>query len=138
MAQWSCQKGNTLLVPSGPKDGHKHLFALMLDPSVVDDYGETPFVLMACVSSVVNDTPGDDSCLLGKGDHPFIGHDSFVDYRFTRLEQVEIVQKRIQEGVFIEKDACSPELIKKIIQGALKSRRINREHKRILELVLFG
>lgn len=138
MAQWNCQKGNTLLVPSGPQDGHMHLFALMLDPCVVDGYGSKPFVLMVCVTSVVNSTPADDSCLLQKGDHPFIDHDSFVDYRFTRVEQVEVVQERIQKGVFIEKEACSPALIKKIIQGALKSRRINREHKRILELVLFG
>jgi DNA-binding transcriptional regulator YhcF (GntR family) len=86
----------------------------------------------------VNGTPADDSCLLRKGDHPFVNHDSFVDYRFTRLEQAEVVQERVQKGVFIEKDACSPELIKRIIQGALKSRRISREHKRILELVLFG
>lgn len=138
MTQWSCQKGKTLLVPSGPKDGHKHLFALMLEPAVVDGYGSKPIVLMACVTSVVNGMPADDSCLLSKGDHPFIEHDSFVDYRFTRMEQAEFIEKRVQEGLFLEKDACSPELIKRIIQGALKSRRIDREFKRVLEKVLFG
>lgn len=137
MAEWSCKKGNTLLIPSGPQVGHKHLFALMLDPTVVDGYGTKPIVLLACVTSVVNGTPTEDSCLLGKGEHPFIDHDSFVDYRFTRVEQAQFIQERINEGVFIEKDACSHELIKKIILGALKSRRISREHKRILELIIF-
>lgn len=139
MTQWSCQKGNTLLIPSGPREGHKHLFAVMLEPTVVDGgYGSKPIVLLACVTSVINGTPTEDTCLLGKGDHPFIEHDSFVDYRFTRIEQADVVQKRVQEGVFIEKDACSAEVLKKIIQGALKSRRIDRELKRILEQVLFS
>lgn len=138
MSQWSCHKGNTLLVPSGPQEGQRHLFALMLDPVVVDGYGTKPYVLLACVTSVKNSLPGDDSCLLSEGDHPFIEHDSFVDYRFTRMEQVDHVQARVQEGVFIEKEPCSPELIKRILQGALKSRRIRRDYKQIIEKVLFG
>ena len=137
MAQWNCQRGSTLLVPSGPQDGHKHLFALMLDPLVVDGYGQKPCVLMACVTSIRDGVPSEDACLLQQGEHPFIEHDSYVDYRFTRLEQAEHVQKRLQEGVFVAKDPCSPELIKKIIQGALNSRRISREHKNILRAVLF-
>jgi hypothetical protein len=110
----------------------------MLDPVTVDGYGGKPCVLMACITSVVGGIPGDDSCLLFKGDHPFVEHDSFVDYRFTRVEQAATVLARIDDGVFIAKDACSAELIRKVIQGALKSRRINREHKRILESVLFS
>jgi hypothetical protein len=138
MAQWSCKKGNTLLVPTGPQDGQKHIFALMLDPVVLEGYGGNPCVLLACVTSVKDGVPSENACLLKQGDHPFIDHDSYVDYRFTRVEQVDHLQKRLQEGAFIEKDPCSPELIKKIIQGALKSRRISREYKRILEFVLFG
>jgi hypothetical protein len=110
----------------------------MIDPVAVEGYGGKPFVLMACVTSVIGGIPGEDSCLLGKGDHPFIEHDSFVDYRFTRVEQADTVQARINDGVFVAKDACSADLIRRIIQGALKSRRINREHKRILERVLFS
>lgn len=138
MSQWTCKKGNTLLIPSGPREGHKHLFALMLEPTLVVGYGSKPMVLMACVTSFVNGIPAEDACLLGKGDHPFIEHDSFVDYRFTRLEQAEVVQKRVRDGVFIEKDACSPDTLRKIIQGALKSRRIDREFKQILEAILFA
>ncbi|MDH6185469.1 hypothetical protein [Polaromonas sp. CG_23.6] len=133
---WNCQKGASLLIPSGPEN-KKHLFALMLDPVLVDGYGSKPRVLLACVTSVQHGMPGDDSCLLGPGDHPFIEHDSYVDYRFTRLEPVEHLQGRVQEGTFIAKEPCSLELIKRIIRGALKSRRIPREFKLLLEKVLF-
>lgn len=133
---WNCQKGTSLLIPSGPKN-KKHLFVLMLDPALVDGYGSKPHVLLACVTSVKDGVPGDDSCLLGPGDHPFIDHDSYVDYRFTRLEPVDHLQRLVLEGTFIEKESCSPELIKRIIQGALKSRRIPREFKLLLDKVLF-
>jgi hypothetical protein len=137
MGQWWCNKGNTLLVPSGPQTGHKHLFAIMLDPVKLDGYGEKPCVLLACVTSVKEGLPIESLCLLKPGDHPFIEHDSYVDYRFTRLESVDHLQAGIRDGVFIEKAPCSPDLIKKIVQGALQSKRISREHKRILEQVLF-
>ncbi|GAB3362746.1 hypothetical protein GCM10027395_23850 [Giesbergeria sinuosa] len=75
----------------------------------------------------------DDSCLLKPGDHPFIRHDSFIDYRFTRLEQAEHVEARVAEGVFDVKESCSPDLIRRIIEGALKSPRIPREYKMILK-----
>jgi len=138
MTQWSCRKGNTLLIPSGPKNGHKHLFAILLDPVGVDGYGSKPHVMLACVTSVKDGLQGDDSCLIAGGEHPFIDHDSYVDYRFTRLESADMVQASVQSGQFVEKEQCSPELIKRIIQGALKSRKINREYRKILESVLFG
>ena len=72
------------------------------------------------------------------GEHPFIDHDSYVDYRFTRFEPADKVQAGVDCGQFVENEPCSPELIKRIIQDALKSRRINREFKKILEAVLFG
>ncbi len=137
MAQWSCQKGNTLLIPSGPKDGHKHLFAVLITPTEVDGYGKEPMALMACVTSIKVGVSHEDTCVLNKGDHPFMEHSSFIDYRFTRLEKAKFVETKVQSGEFIEKEPCSPDLIKRIIQGALKSRKINREHKKILEEILF-
>lgn len=134
---WTCRKGASLLIPSGPNE-KRHLFALMLDPVQVNGKGSRPCVLMACVVSVKDGVQHEDCCLLGPGDHPFIQHDSFVDYRFTRLEFADDVQGRVQDGTFIEKDDCSPELLKRIVAGALKSRRISREYKRLLESVLFG
>ena len=133
---WNCQKGASLLIPSGPEN-KKHLFALMLDPIQIDGYGSKLCVLLACVTSVTAGVQVEDACLLEPGDHPFVDHDSYVDYRFTRLESVEHLQGRVREGTFIEKEPCSPELITRIIQGALKSRRISREFKQLLEKVLF-
>jgi hypothetical protein len=136
-AQWQCSAGRTVLIPSGPRENHKHLFALMLDPVVVAGYGTQPCVLLACVSSIRDGEPFDEACQLHPGEHPFITHPSFVDYRFTRIEQAAVLDARVQDGSFIEKDPCSSVLLKKIINGALNSRRINREFKKILEKIVF-
>lgn len=121
-----------MLIPSGP--GTKmHLFAILLDPITVDGYGSQPQVLLASVESIKPGIILDDSCLLGPGDHPFIEHDSFVNYRHTRLETARHIEARINDGVFVLKEPCSPELIRRIIQGAMQSRRISREFKKILE-----
>lgn len=110
----------------------------MIAPTGVKGYGPAPMVLMACATSIKEGVDHDDACLLGPGDHPFIEHKSYIDYRFTRIEPAATVEAKVGAGEFIGKEACSADLIKRIIQGALKSRRINREFKKILEDVLFG
>ena len=133
---WSCRKGAALLIPSGPREGHKHLFAVLLDPLKVDCYGNAPHVLLACVVSIQPGRPPlESACLLEPGEHDFITHASYVDYRFTRLERAEHVDRRVAEGVFVEKGDCSDVLLRKIIAGAMASRRISREYKLLLESV---
>lgn len=132
---WTCRRGESVLIPSGP-DEKLHLFAIIIDPVRVDGYGSQPHVLLVSVCSVKPGLNYEDVCLLGPGDHPFIQHASFVDYRKTRLEPVPHVEGRVKEGVFLRREACSEDLIRKIVRGALNSRRIAREHKMLLEKVL--
>jgi hypothetical protein len=131
---WVCARGACVLVPSGP-DRKKHLFMLMIDPVPIEGYGARPMALMACTSSIKAGVLHETACEVKAGEHPFIEHDSFIDYRFTRIEPVELVEANVRSGFFVAKEPCSPELLQKIIRGALVSKRINREHRRILELI---
>jgi hypothetical protein len=131
VAQWQCQQGECLLVPSGP-DSKKHLFVLVLPPTVFDGYGSQPHVLMMPILSIKSGMVVEDACLLSVGDYPFISHASFVDYRFTRLEPVAHVKNCIEKQVFTVKEPCSPELLNRIIAGGLVSKRISREFKKML------
>jgi hypothetical protein len=109
----------------------------MLDPLMAPSYGSQPHVLLACVTSIKEGSePLEDCCLLNPGDHPFVQHPSYVDYRFTRLERLDHVQKCVDQGTFIAKEPCSPELIRRIVAGALRSRRISREYKHLLASVV--
>jgi len=111
--------------------------ALLLDPVCLDGYGTKPQVMMVSVLTIKPGIIVDDSCVLHVGDHPFISHPSFVDYRFARIDAADHVQSRVDENVFIPQQDCSEELIKRVIAGALKSRRIPREFKQLLEKVIF-
>jgi len=130
-AGWACVKGACVLVPSGP-DSKKHLFALMIDPVSLHGYGSKPMALMACASSIKAGVLYEQTCVIKAGEHPFIERDSFIDYRFTRLEAAELVEVRVKDGMFTAKQPCSPALLQRIIQGAMTSPRINREHRKIL------
>lgn len=76
--------------------------------------------------------------MLQVGDHPFIEHESYVDYRLMRIEPATHVEARVKDGVFIAREPCSSELMRRIVAGALQSRKIPREYKKLLERVIFS
>lgn len=113
----------------------KHLFVIATDPAPVQGYGQRPVALLACVSSRKEGVRHDDACELKAGDHPFITHDSFIDYRYTRVERAQDVEARVGDGTFIVKESCGADLLARIIRGAAVSRSINREFRQILAAV---
>lgn len=124
-------KGQCFLVPSGPNQ-HLHLFTIVIEPAILPERGNHPQVISVNFTSVIQNVPHDKSCLVDSGDHPFIKHPSYVNYRGARCDSYEQIQKLINNGVFIEKEPCSDELLKKIINGALASKMISREFKDII------
>jgi hypothetical protein len=66
-------------------------------------------------------TNSDYTCVLKKADHPFIRHDSIVNYADAVDAQIELVKKAIRENTFIPDTPISEELLKRIQEGALKS-----------------
>lgn len=55
---------------------------------------------MVSVSTYRAGLPADDSCRLFAGDHPFIKHKSFIDYRNARIVEAEKLIKGEQQGIF--------------------------------------
>lgn len=104
----------TLLIPSGPADDidRKHLFVAMTDPS-----GRAREVLLASVSSVVAGRFVDNACLLAPGDHPFIQHDSFVNYRFLRMEPEAALLRGVADGLLVPKGPLAVEVYSRVVGG---------------------
>lgn len=128
MGAW---QGKCMLVPSGSGD-LKHLFAIIVNPIIVPHTSSKPKVIYVNFTSVRSGIPYDDACVVQAGEHPFIEHESYVNYRGARIDEVDHITDMIARGVFIEKEPCSQELLHKMIQGALNSNRISREIKDIL------
>ncbi|GAB1388231.1 MAG: hypothetical protein AMXMBFR78_09790 [Rubrivivax sp.] len=128
MQGWQAAPGQTLLVPSGPG---LHLFFLVLGPVVLADYGAAPQLAMVNASTLREDLPYDSACVLEVGEHPFVRRRSYLAYRHMRLDASQHVEKMVRSAVWTPHDACSTELLQRIVAGVCRSRLAPREYKRI-------
>ena len=67
----------------------------------------------------------DSSCIIQKGEHPFIKHISFANYKYAAVLSFQTIFNGIQTRKFIRKQDVSPELLKKIQDGAKISKNLN-------------
>lgn len=113
MSEWSCIAGGTVLIPTG---NESHLFVILNDPTDFD--GHIPkSCLLVNISTVKPDIPYDKTCVLSGGCHPFIQHDSYVAYRYIRLDPASHYEKHVEAGTFIAKEPLDDGLLKIIQQG---------------------
>lgn len=110
--------GATLLYPSGPADDPRrnHLFVVMTPPS-----GPAKQVLIVPVCS--KHEHSDPTCVIKTGEHPFIRHDSVVEYRRAR---VDVTAEQLMRGVgkkeLVPKEPISEALFARIRAGFQQSR----------------
>ena len=124
MKIWIPQQRATLLIPSGPRDSPDkcHLFIMMTDP--FDNGSGVSEVLLIPICSTR--PKHDPSCELSAGfsNHPFITHDSFVEYSLARTMTKESLLKGYDTSIFTPKTPVSTEVFQKVRQGLEVTRRI--------------
>lgn len=77
----------------------------------------------------------DDSCILNKGDHSFIKHKSWLDFRFSKSVLAIDVLQGLLKGFLIRKEDLKPDLLK-YIQGKTEiSDRLPAKFKHFFEKV---
>lgn len=109
----------TLLIPSGPPDdpNRKHLFACLTDP-----LGPGRDTLLVSISTLRRGEPHDPTCRLFPGDHPFVRWESYVNYRFARIEPAPKIERGVQQGLFIPQQALDGAIFARICHGLTESR----------------
>jgi hypothetical protein len=109
----------TLLIPSGPANdpNRKHLYICLADP-----LGAAREALLVPVASVHEGEPHDATCHLYPGDHRFIRHESYVNYRFARIEQAERIEKGVRDGVLVPHDVLDGAVFARVCKGLQESR----------------
>ena len=63
----------------------------------------------------------DSSCILNRGDHPFIKHKSWVNYKNAEVLTFFEIFKKLQDGTFIRKEDLRPDVLKRVQDGAKAS-----------------
>ncbi len=112
-------KRATVLVPSGPTNDpdRKHLFIFLTDP-----VGHEREVLMVPIASVRPGYPHDSTCLLYKGDHPFIRGDTYVNYQYCRIEPAGKIEIGVKNGLFVPRDPLDSAVFARVCKGIEESR----------------
>ncbi len=131
---WECTAGKCFLGRTGGNE--LHLFFVLTEPMNLPSYGNRPQVLSVNISSVYEGRPYDNTCEIDVGEHPFVNHKSYVYYRRMRMDEVEHLEGLVNSGLFPAKENCPPELLQRILQGALTSIHTSREFKQIIESYL--
>lgn len=114
--------GSTLLIPSGPQGDH--LFFCVLEPKVLT---RKDCVLLVPLCSVR--AKFDSSCIVEVGEHPFVSHKSFIDYRHARVDAVEDIERKLLSKYFKRGDPADQALLTRIQQGLQLSSRVQRHIK---------
>ena len=126
MSTWKAQAGETVLIPSGNSSDHLHLFVIVTNPKRILDGGLRDHVLLVPFCTVYNDLYKDTACILDAGEHPFINHESYVDYAFARTYPVFELEHNIRNGFFQAHRPVSNAVLVKIQNGLQTTKRIKK------------
>lgn len=109
--------GESFLIETNIKDGQvtAHLFILILN--VEAKTGNTIIVNI----DTIRNRNYDQTVIVKAGEHPFVKHDSFINYSRARIRSVGDLRQLIDSGCARLRETCSTTLLEKICSGILRS-----------------
>ena len=113
-------KGQTYLADDVTPHGVVKHLRIVLSSALV--FGGAPKYLVAGVTSWHDGASDQDSsCILNRGDHPFIKHKSWVNYKNAEAVTFIKIFKGLQDGTYIRKEDLRPDVLKRVQDGAKAS-----------------
>ena len=123
-------RGDTIHIPTNQKHGQpqKHLFVVVCYPilhySPAHPIPQPGEVLLVPINSYNPNHPKHDAtCLLEKGDHPFIAHTSYINYFFARYELETHLLQKINKREYQTDQPMNEQIVQRIHDGFYKTRR---------------
>ena len=120
-------KGFCFLGEPEGKDGKRHLKIILTDPN-----GEG----LVAVVSVTTLTPAKlrgAHCILRKGDHPFIRHDSIVNFRFAEVRDSRDILARRFRGELELMESLEPAVLERVLAAARLAPKMQRKIREFLK-----
>lgn len=103
----------TILIPTGAVN---HLHFICSDPTFYPATNDER-VLIVNISTLKEHAYYDRTCILDRGDHPFIKHPSFVYYREALISSRERLSFGVETGVLTPHDPFEEHVIEKVLHG---------------------
>ena len=108
-------QGDTLL----PDHSGSHLWVVLTNPRA-----DSPDVVLVNLTSLRPDV--DTTVILNRGDHPFVRHQTVINYADSRFGSIKSINEGCDRGIIKILDPVSGQLLQRIKQGLLES----REHRK--------
>ena len=109
----SFSMGNTFINKSQP-NLPEHLWMII-------SYVKQPLNEVVIVNFTTFDNKKDSSCVLDKGEHPFVKHRTSVNYYEARIVSSEKLTQLESYGLITRKEDLDDEVLAKILEGAATS-----------------
>jgi hypothetical protein len=117
--------GDAFRIPEPGTSLDSHLWVVISDPSI-----DPQRVLVVNFTTRRKDS--DPACILQAGEHPFVHHETCVNYAGAKVVTGAQIQKLLQKGLLTNHAALSAALLKRIRDGAAASERMSLDHADIL------
>jgi hypothetical protein len=112
------QSGDAFLLPKSSADT-EHLWIIVTEVDAVNSKA-------VCVNVTTRRPHSDLTAILKVGDHPFIKHESVINYQDAREMPIDVVEQALATGttqfVCIQLDPASEDLLKRVRQGLIDSK----------------
>ena len=108
-----------------PHNG-KHLCIVV---STALDESQKKVLRCVYLTTVRNTGYEDLTCIFRPGDHPFLRHESYVDYSQILIVYEEFLLEKLSIQFGCTKDPITPKQLQKIKEGALRSPAIRKKNQ---------
>lgn len=118
---------HTILIPSGPG---KHLFCIVTDQSSAGQH------LLLNFSTIYPERFHDPTCVVQAGEHPFLNHPSYVEYRKAEIQRSDRLGKLVDAQYYGLGTPATEELASKMLTGVMISPHTPRHIKAFVRSIL--
>ena len=117
--------GDTFRIPQPGTSLDSHLWIVISDPALDPDQ-------VLIVNFTTRRKDSDVACILQAGEHPFVQHETCVNYGQAKVVSVAQIEALLRKGLLSHHAAVSTKLLKRIRDGAGASERMALDHADIL------
>lgn len=114
--------GDTFLATQGP---YRHLRVILSDPDVDPDH-------VLIVDLTTWEDGKDPSCIIKGGEHPWVTHDTCVDYVYGKIVGRDVIHAAQDKGLLTFREPLSAALLARIRAAAARSDKLTVGGKNLL------
>ena len=111
-----------------------HLHIVLAGPC--ESANGTDHIAWVSVQSIGARPFHDPTCVLNQGDHSFVSHPSWVNYRTAEIVELDRIERGINQGVLKLKEPMGYEIFQQILNGAFNSKHTPQQVKDFIEMDL--